>query len=167
VIAPDGERAFAFPGRSGAGKSTISGLLAAAGGAVLSDDLVLLETAGERPRLLATPFYGTLPPARRAPRGAALAAIHLIEQAPIAGGETIADAPTAVALLLANIPFTGAAGAAEREPLLELLLGTVRRVPVRRLRFRKDLSMLPLLGWRRGAPARAHRAAAARGEKPR
>jgi len=166
IVPPGGERALAAAGRSGAGKSTISALLAAAGGEILSDDLVLLETAAARrgdasarPRLCATPFYGTCPPARRAPRALPLEAFLLLEQAPRAERLPVADAPSAVALLLANVPFTGCFDRVHRERLLATLLAAVRGAPVSRLRFRRDLSMLPLLGWersgRRTEPRRA------------
>lgn len=168
IVTPDGERALAFAGRSGAGKSTISALLAGAGGEVLSDDLVLLETRGPRrgaaetaPRLSSTPFYGTCPPARRAPRSVPLAQFFLLEQAPVAELARVPEAGSAVALLLANVPFTGCFDRAHRERVLATLLTAVRRTPVGRLRFRKDLSMLPLLPWERGADRPAARLAPA------
>jgi hypothetical protein len=158
VVAPDGERAFAFVGRSGAGKSTISALLDSAGGEVLSDDIVLLETGparhgapGRGPRLCATPFYGSCPPRRRAPSALPLASFLLLEQAPRAELIPIADAPSAVALLIANVPFAGCFDRAHREGLLATLLAAVRGAPTSRLRFRRDHAFLPLLGWARGA----------------
>ena len=53
VIPPAGH-GLVFTGRSGAGKSTISGILRRAGGLVLSDDLVLIDASGERPQLRST-----------------------------------------------------------------------------------------------------------------
>jgi len=162
VTTPCGECAYAFAGRSGAGKSTISSLLASAGGEVLSDDIVLLESAVARrgapsgpPRLLATPFYGTCPPRRRAPRAIPLASFLLLEQAPRAEIIAVADASSAVALLLANVPFTGCFDRAHREGLLATLLAAVRGAPTARLRFRRDLSFLPLLEWTGGAGSSA------------
>ncbi len=152
VVHPFGDRAFAFPGHSGAGKSTISGLLEGAGGHVLSDDLVILDASSERPLLRATPFFGTLPPQRPAPSSIPLEAFHLLEQAPEPALTLIEDASTAVASLLSNVPFTECFDHGHQERLLDTLLRAVRAVPVHALRFRRDLSMLPFLGWRTPTP---------------
>lgn len=147
VAHPKEDRVFLFAGRSGAGKSTISGILRDAGGRVLSDDLVLLETRSDVPRVVSTPFYGTLPPIDSNPISIPLSTAYLLEQA----AETRVSEPlplsAAMTALLVNVPFTAPLDAGAHQKMMDVISRATRVVPVRTLRFRRDRSMLPLLGW--------------------
>ncbi len=147
VAPPEGDRVFLFAGRSGAGKSTISEILRDAGGQVLSDDLVLLETRAASPQIVSTPFYGTLPPRNPKPVAIPLTTAFLLEQASEASASDPLALPAAVAALLTNVPFTGPLDAETHCKMMDVISRATRVVPVRTLRFRRDRSMLPLLGW--------------------
>ena len=147
VAPPSHDRVQLFAGRSGAGKSTISEILRDEGGHVLSDDLILLETRADRPRVGSTPFYGTLAPVNARREALPLTDVFLLEQAPMAEVSEPLARPAAVAALLANVPFTEPLDAAAHRRAMDILDRALSVVPVRRLRFRKDASMLPILGW--------------------
>ena len=147
VAPPSRDRVFLFAGRSGAGKSTISGILADVGGTVFSDDLVLLETRGDGPRIVSTPFYGTLPPTNPEPLSLPLTAAYLLEQAPVAELSDPAPRAEGVAALMTNVPFTAPLDPSAHGRAMEVLSRTTRVVPVRTLRFRRDDSMCSLIGW--------------------
>lgn len=76
-----GDRAYAFVGKSGSGKSTIAALCAEAGAAsVLNDEICVLEPGPGRTRLLDSPFNGFF-------RG------KVEGQAPLAGAMLLRQAP--------------------------------------------------------------------------
>ena len=147
VAPPSLDRVFLFAGRSGAGKSTISGILEEVGGTVFSDDLVLLETRGDEPRIVSTPFYGTLPPSSQEPLSLPLAAAFLLEQAPAAELSDPYPRSQGVAALLTNVPFTAPLDPPAHGRAMGVLSRTTSVVPVRKLGFRRDDSMCPLIGW--------------------
>lgn len=70
----EGEAAYLFLGRSGAGKTTVARLSQAGGRDVLSDDMNAVVAAGAKPRVLPVPFAGELEPT---PRGRALEKLPL------------------------------------------------------------------------------------------
>lgn len=93
-----------FAGRSGAGKSTISGLLHAHGWRILNDDrVVVFRRAGEW-RVAGTPWYGSgrFAEAAEAPLGG----IYFLQQAPECRLEGILPAQARLALLdVAAVPW--------------------------------------------------------------
>ncbi len=134
-----GGRAWLFAGRSGAGKTTLTRKARDGGLRVLSDDINLLLPAGGGYRAYAVPFTGDLGrilPAEEARLAYPLAALVLLEQgagldvAPVSGA-------SAVARLLANCPFVNMDDH-ESDLLYDVLSALVRRVPVFRLRCRRD-----------------------------
>ena len=52
-------KGYVFPGRSGAGKSTISGIFVSRGHSVLSDDRAVVRKIGDAFRVFGTPWSGT------------------------------------------------------------------------------------------------------------
>ncbi len=149
AVAHPGKRAVdVFSGKSGSGKTTISFLLRKSGGQVVSDDIVLIETGGAEPHVIQTPFFGSLqqamPPSRES---FPISQVSFLEKAENASIQTIGNPSLAFALVLANIPFTDCFDGAHRHELLDTITPLVEKVPVRRIRFRRDASFLPLIGW--------------------
>ncbi|MEM7167530.1 MAG: hypothetical protein AAF581_18885 [Planctomycetota bacterium] len=141
-----------FAGQSGAGKSTISKILAVLGYDVLSDDLVLIEAGGTTPRLCSTPFYGTYRPSTTVPRSTDLDAINFLQQAPHPSAQEISDVAVGTALLLTNIPFADSIDTRHRKELIDVTSRLIASVTARRLAFRPDTSFLrftglPVTGW--------------------
>ncbi len=141
-IAIDGA-AFALVGQSGAGKTTWVRLARDGGALPLSDDLLLLDTSGDQPELLGSPFrireFGS-PGAGRWPLAAVLFSSHgeiheLTEVSPL----------LAQARLGANFPWVGERIGEEGSPLAEVVRRLVAGAPVRQLTFRRDGGFLPLL----------------------
>lgn len=136
-----------FTGPSGAGKSTISSMLADAYPTCrkLTDELTILRRSPGRPGgwdVYVPPF---LSPADL-PWGAAspLAALHVLEQAPVHARDPL---PTAVALrelLRQVLVYVGEPTTAAL--VLELAAELLAAVPVDRLRFRKDPAVAAVLG---------------------
>lgn len=132
-------RAYVFAGRSGAGKTTLTRKAHAQGARVLSDDINLLLPGQGRYLAQAVPFTGefgrTLPP-EAGQDTCPLACLVLLEP-----GDRLHTAPVtaseAVARLLANCPFVNT-DAEETAALFEVLTELVMRVPVIRLRSRRD-----------------------------
>lgn len=140
-----GERGVLFLGHSGAGKSTVGRLAIEAGLVVASDDLnaVDLEVV-PRPHGRAFPWSGTFGPRSWAPlRAYPLHAAFFLEKAmenallPMSGAE-------AFARLGSCAPFINTESRLYPR-LFEQLERLVERVPVKRLRFRKDGSFWPLV----------------------
>lgn len=135
-------RAFVLAGAAGSGKSTWARFGEEAGARVLSDDLVLIDGAGERLEALGTPFRSThrsVSPPGRWPLAAILFPEH---------GSPPALAPVerllAAARLTANLTFI--AEAVERdERIVDLLERVVNQVPCAELTFAPEPSFLELL----------------------
>jgi hypothetical protein len=135
-------RAFLLVGPEGSGKSTWSRFGENAGARVISDDLVLLDGAGERPEILGAPFRSThrtdYRPGRW-PLGGVLFPVHGAEPAlgPVAP-------LLARARLTANLPFLIdlEEGAARGARVVDRL---VERVPFADLTFGLDPSFVGLL----------------------
>lgn len=131
VITAGGE-GWLFVGRSGAGKSTMSGLWEGRRGAtILSDDRVILRPHGEAFRMYGTPWHGDA--ALSSPASAPLKRIFLLEHA----GEnraTPAGEAAAVENLLVNCfaPFYDAPG---MRWTLAFIASLVNRVSVDHLQF--------------------------------
>jgi len=146
-------RAFLLVGPEGSGKSTWAREGERGGASVLSDDLVLLDGAGERLEALGAPFRSTHPSVcgpGRWPLAAVLFPRHGSPPA-LASVDTLLSS----ARLAANLTFVAEGlGADER---IDALLGrTLREVRCAELTFAPDPSFLELLRSRPGAgvPAR-------------
>ena len=100
-----------------------------------------------RCELVATPFFGALRelPSRRF--RLFLEAVNLLEKSHQAAIEPVPTLAAATAQLLANIPFTDSLDDDYRQSLLDAVGQLVATAPVRRLRFRRDLSFLAPIGW--------------------
>ncbi|MEE8142985.1 MAG: hypothetical protein V3T77_07790, partial [Planctomycetota bacterium] len=157
VAHPTRQKVHLFPGRSGSGKSTISALLQGAGGRVLSDDLVLLETR-DGVRVVSTPFFGSLRDTRESARPGEplpLEGVSFLNKSSRVWREPAGPAALATAMLLANVPFTDCFDRKHREVLMRSVSRVVENTPIQHLHFRRDLSFLPLLGWQGLAERRA------------
>ncbi len=148
AVSPQGEAAQIFAGPSGAGKSTVSRLLRESGHTILSDDLVLVETRPDGCDVASTPFFGTLRE-ESAPRQMKypIQGINLLEKSGTASIEPLESRGAATAHIIANIPFTEALDQVHRQSLFDAVSQLVNMIRVRRLRFRRDLSFLSVIGW--------------------
>ncbi len=93
-----------FTGRSGAGKSTISGLLHAAGWRILNDDRVVVFRRGGEWRVAGTPWHGSgrFAEAAEVP----LAGIHFLQKAAECRRESMSASQIRLALLdVAAVPW--------------------------------------------------------------
>jgi len=135
-------RGFLLVGQGGAGKSTWARFGEEGGGTVISDDVVLVQSRDGVPSLLGAPFRSTWRGTMR--KGCwPLAAILL----PKHGPEPRLDAASPIlarARLLANLPFTAEAGAADPRPL-SMVERLVAAVPCYTLTYAPDPSFVPLL----------------------
>ena len=140
-IAIDG-RAFVLVGAEGAGKTTWARWAERAGAIVLSDDVVLLDRAGDRVWALSSPFRApeivALAPGRW-PLAALLGAHHA--KVPALREE---PAMRTRARLTANVPYA-VDGLAEHDALARAIEGIVAQVPSRVLEFGLDGAFVPLL----------------------
>ncbi len=134
-----GDHGYVFAGYSGAGKTTLTRKAHSHGAQVLSDDINLLLPDQGRYQAHAVPFTGEF--GRTLSTGLSgkaypLACLILLEQ-----GERLetmsVSAVTAVSRLLANCPFVNTDGE-ETAALFDVLTALVARVPVVRLRCRRD-----------------------------
>jgi hypothetical protein len=129
-------RAYVFFGPSGAGKSTLSGLSAATGRVVISDELNALLPRANGFDVLALPFSGDF--GRAAVRRVAtpLAGIFRLRQAPVHG---LAGLPRAhaIATLLAACPYVNADPVAG-DGALSRVQELVERLRPRELAFALD-----------------------------
>ena len=130
-----GEEAHLFLGRSGAGKSTMAGLLEQRGaGLILSDDRLILRPEGGGFRVFGTPWRGV--PEYASARSGRLASVAFLEQ-DTASRRNRLDADVAATRLfdacyVVGWPRRGIAF------VLEMAAEVARRVPCYRLRFRPD-----------------------------
>lgn len=128
---------YLFAGRSGAGKSTIAGLGAAAGLPVLSDDLNAVLDG----MLLPLPFTGDFAPTSQTPR--ALRAIVALEHGTAESVRELSLAE-AIALLVRCAPYVNH-DPARGDTLLERAAAIARSVPRFTLTFRRDGNVWPIL----------------------
>ena len=129
------DRAFVLAGPADSGKSTWARLAQEAGGAVLSDDLVLIDGVGDGIEALGAPFRSTHANTSgpgRWPLAAILFPVHGSEVAlsPVSGIESRAK-------VLANLPFV-ADGVAEDRRVTETIEAWISSVPTRKLTFGRD-----------------------------
>lgn len=150
----DGERGFVGFGHSGAGKTTLTGLVASLGLEVLSDELNALVWDGATPRLLALPFAGDYGQARADGRTVDLQALYRLRQAPDPRAVPLSRA-TQVAELIASAPFVNG-DPAESDRVWQNATALVGKVPVRALEFAKDTRFLEAIRTDQAAPSRIH-----------
>lgn len=129
------DHAFLLVGSAGSGKSTWAGQAKAGGATVLSDDMVFVDTSGDRVEALATPIRDDWPvpcPPGRWPLAALLFPVH---------GKTpaLAAVPTlsASARVTANLPFVAERLEAD-DDLPRVVQRLVRGVPAYDLTFAPD-----------------------------
>ncbi len=106
----DGERAYVFFGRSGAGKTTVA--RAVPPGDVLCDELVAVRLVDGAAWAFGTPFHGELP--LTSPRGLPLGALVELRQAPLERVTAQSPAAGTRALLSATLFFCQAPALVER-----------------------------------------------------
>jgi len=137
-----GDRAFLLVGAEGSGKSSWAGIGENAGAHVLSDDLVLLDGAGERPEALGSPFRSTHVADYRPGRWP-LCAIFFPRHGEPARSR-LAEALLAKARIVANMTFIAeAVGRDERiAPLLDSI---TEGVPCADLTFGLEPSFMEIL----------------------
>lgn len=141
----DGE-ALVFSGVSGAGKSTISELLATREGLEkLADELLLLQAPrapGQAWTLIVAPFLG----AAGLPHGASLplAAVHLLIQAPAHRKRRVPPGEALREVMKHILVYTGLPGTAEA--VLGVAARLCAEVPVYALEFELTTPLRPLLG---------------------
>lgn len=145
-----GGEALLFVGRSGAGKSTVSGQARRRGLAVLSDELAaLVPTPGGGTAVAALPFAGDLEPVREPSPPLPLARVLLLAQAP---ADRLTPVPRSLAVAAAAVCAPWINGDPHRGP--RLLANLARRLggaPAVRLEFRRDGTFWPLLDPREAA----------------
>ena len=134
----DGQ-AYIFSGRSNAGKTTLTRKACESGAWVLSDDINLVLPHEQGYQAHAVPFTGEFGRTLQHEGGQKsypVAGIVLLEQA-----DTLETSPvspsTAVARLLTGCPFVNT-DPEESATLFDVLTGLVAKVPVIRLRSRRD-----------------------------
>jgi hypothetical protein len=148
--------AHVFTGPSGAGKSTISSMLADAFASCrkLTDELTILRRTPTGWRVFVPPFLSPadLPFGDEAP----LAALHVLEQAPVHERVPLTAASALPDLLKQVLVYVGEPRTAAL--VLELAAALIAAVPLDRLRFRKDPEVGVVLGITAGADDRRGRA---------
>ncbi|HKP88148.1 MAG TPA: hypothetical protein VJZ26_18730 [Blastocatellia bacterium] len=125
---------FVFFGPSGSGKTTAARL--SPGRTVLSDDLVILMTEGDRTLVHGVPFRGDFAEAPRVNTSADLRGLFTLVKAP-EHALTGVPLPEAIARLLACAPFA-MTDARNTKRAMEICSRIAESVPVRALRFRRD-----------------------------
>lgn len=131
-----------FTGRSGAGKSTIAGLLEADGWRILNDDRVVVFRRDGQWRAAGTPWHGS---GRHAePDEVALGGIHFLHQAPENRLEPMPAEQVRVALLdVVSVPWFEDAWS---QGILDGLDRLARDVGFYRLFFTPDSGAIQLIG---------------------
>jgi hypothetical protein len=132
TVVRDG-RAYVFPGRSGAGKSTVASLSPA--GSVLTDEISLLRYSDGCWQAYGTPFWGEFKAAGMN-RHFPLAGIYSLVQAPEERVEPISTKEILRALLPCVLFFSTEAHA--NKAILRVLLDLIERVPCHRMHFRRN-----------------------------
>jgi hypothetical protein len=132
-------QAFLLVGSAGSGKSTWIEQARRGGATALSDDLIFVDTAGERVEALSTPIRGYYPEPRRWPVAALLFPVH---------GTPPSVSPVAslraVSRVTANLPFVAERlGADDR--FHEVVGRLISAVPAYDLTFAQDPSFLDCL----------------------
>lgn len=146
-----GDEAAILLGRSGAGKTTLSGLAADRGACTLSDDRTVLRFAGGRLVAHGTPFHGT--GRRWSNASAPVGELHFLEHAAQTQFEPLPTAEAAARLAsLAFSPFWSRRGLGE---MLRLSAQAVELAPSYRLRFTPDPSAVEALDAARQAHRRS------------
>jgi len=127
-------RAVAFFGPSGAGKSTAAGLLAPR--PMLTDDMIVVDARGPRPRAATVPFRMRFPAERRHRDPVPLAALLRLRQA---GRHQVSPLPPAraVATVSASVPYVHELGL-PHAGLTDLVARVAGSVFVGELDFRRD-----------------------------
>jgi hypothetical protein len=129
----DGGAAYLFLGRSGAGKTTLSRLSAAAGRTVLSDDLNALLPGADGPRVAKLPFTGDVGDRRRGAPPLPLARLLRLEKAAADELRPLSKA-LAAAQLVACAPFVNL-DPYRRERVAEIAEALARAAPAGVLAF--------------------------------
>ncbi len=132
TVVRDG-RAYVFPGRSGAGKSTVASFSPA--GSVLTDEISLLRYSDGFWQAYGTPFWGEFR-AAGLNRHFPLAGIYSLVQAPEERIEPLSTMEILRALLACVLFFS--TGAHANEAILRVLLDLIERVPCHRMHFRRN-----------------------------
>ncbi|MBD3393469.1 MAG: hypothetical protein GF410_15745 [Chitinivibrionales bacterium] len=135
AAAASGSKGFAFPGRSGSGKTTVTGLVR--GLRVLNDEIVCLEADGRRPRVWATPFWGEMGTGPAAPKPYDLARILFLKKGAGAPACTRIDKQEALVRVMQCMCSFGKETALAARAL-EVARSLVERVPAFELHFGKD-----------------------------
>jgi len=139
----DGERAYLFAGRSGAGKSTISRLALEAGWEVLSDDMNALTRSADGWQVEKLPFAGDLGQTATRSGVYPVAGVYWLEKAGAHGLRPMGDALalarlTACAPVVNQDPFRG-------DRLWRNLGDLIAAVGVEELHFARDTGVFDLL----------------------
>lgn len=129
-----GGEAYVFFGHSGAGKSTVASL---SDGALLSDDLVLLQKIRDSWSAATTPFAGTFPQAFKTAGNYPIAGLYLLKKSTTVEVRLLPGGLAAGALLTCS-PFVS--NATREHRLMPLIEDLVSKIPVNELYFRKDAS---------------------------
>ena len=133
-------KAYAFTGRSGAGKSTVASL--SPEGSVLTDEISLLRRENGVWRAYGTPFWGEFR-AAGSNTSAPVAGIYRLVQAS-QNAVTLLSRRETLRMLLPNVLFFSADPAANRL-LLEILSHAVAEISGCNLAFRKDQTFWEVL----------------------
>lgn len=137
----EGERAYVFAGRSGAGKSTVARMLVERAH-VLSDELVVLQQTGVGWEAFGTPFWGEFQRAGTNSH-APIHEIYLLRQAKQHAIERLGRRESLTALLQCSLQF--AEGPHIAEKMLEVMTDLITAVPVDRLHFLPDSGFWQLI----------------------
>jgi hypothetical protein len=138
-------RAYLFPGQSGAGKSTIARLWSNEGATILSDDRLILRLRDGEVWMYGTPWHGEEEFA--VPASAPLTGIDFLAQGPENRVRPVRGAEALAQLFACSFPpFYDEAGL---NGTLEILAAIVGRVPCFELSFLPDARVV---GYMRGRP---------------